>query len=133
MPKSFETYSENMDALSMDEFPEIHREMLASMGDDPDALELYDELMASAIVYADIRARWSRMTREEKRDADEGRTMKHDSVIININKLARLLHMNGRDIAWRDRLGYTEEDPGKRRRIGDFACYLAFVAGINAR
>ncbi len=133
MLRSFDTYSENMDALSMDDFLEIHREMLLSIGNDDDALEFYDELMAASITYADIRARWSRMSRDEKRDIDETRTMKHDTVIVRINKLARYLHMTGRDIVWRDRLGYTEEDPGKRRRIGDFACYLAFVAGISAR
>lgn len=35
--------------------------------------------------------------------------------------------------SWRDELGYTEEDPGNRKRIGDFGCYLVFVNCVNRR
>ncbi len=130
---SFETYSHMTDTLTPEEFFDIHAKMTESVGNDADALELFDELMEHAIVYTDIRARWSMMSAEEKRAADETRTLKHDALIVKFNKLARYLDMTGRDISWRDALGYTEEDPGKRRRIGDFACYLTFIAGINAR
>ena len=121
------------DSLSIEDFLSIHQRMIDSIGNDEDALELFNELMESAISYTDIRARWTMMTREEKMDIDESRTMKHDSLIIKFNKLARYLGMNGRDISWRNDLGYIEDDPMKRKRIGDFACYLVFIAGINAR
>ena len=130
---SFDTYSHMTDTLTMEDFLDIHAGMIESVGNDPDALELFDELMEHAIVYTDIRARWTMMSVEEKREIDETRTMKHDALIVKFNKLARYLDMTGRDIAWRDALGYTEVDPGKRRRIGDFACFLTFIAGINAR
>ena len=130
---SFKTYRSMDDSLSIEDFLSIHQRMIDSIGNDEDALELFNELMESAISYTDIRARWTMMTREEKMDIDESRTMKHDSLIIKFNKLARYLGMNGRDISWRNDLGYIEDDPMKRKRIGDFACYLVFIAGINAR
>ena len=47
--------------------------------------------------------------------------------------LARYLKQQGKVAAWRDALGYEEDDQYNRKAIGDFACYLAFVNGINAR
>lgn len=61
------------------------------------------------------------------------RTSCHNSVIIHFNMLARYLKKNGKAAVWRDELGYEEDDSYNRKAIGDFACYLAFVNGINAR
>lgn len=130
---SFESYRKWTDSLSMDEFLSIHERMLASIGNDGEAGEMFDRLMECAVSYADIRARWTLMSNEEKRGADEGRTLKHNALIAKFNILARFLDKTGRDISWRDDLGYTEDDPQNRRRIGDFACWLVFIAGINAR
>ncbi len=130
---TFSTYQAMSDTLSMEDFLEIHRKMTESIGNDPDAAELFEELMETAIAYTAIRAEWTMMSREEKREADEGRTMKHDALIVKFNKLARYLDMTGRDISWRADLRYTEDKPENRRRIGDFACWLVFIAGINAR
>ena len=130
---TFSTYQAKTDTLSMEDFLEIHRKMTESIGNDPDAAELFEELMETAIAYTAIRANWTLMSREEKREADEGRTMKHDALIVKFNKLARYLDMTGSDISWRADLGYTEDKPENRRRIGDFACWLVFIAGINAR
>jgi hypothetical protein len=41
--------------------------------------------------------------------------------------------MNGKDTGWRETLGYEKDDKYNRKRLGDFACYLAFVNGLNAR
>ena len=130
---TFSTYQAKTDTLSMEDFLEIHRKMTETIGNDPAAAELIEELMEPAIAYTAIRANWTLMSWEEKREADEGRTMKHDALIVKFNKLARYLDMTGRDISWRADLGYTEDKPENRRRIGDFACWLVFIAGINAR
>ncbi|MEI3147239.1 MAG: hypothetical protein V8T10_04535 [Merdibacter sp.] len=111
----------------------IHTEMIAEIGTDVDALELYDELIKIATRYATIRANWLLLSREEKNEQDSGRTSCHNSVIIHFNMLARYLKQQGRTAAWRDELGYEEDDPNNRKAIGDFACYFAFVNGINAR
>ena len=105
----------------------IHAEMLAELGADMEALELYNELMKVATRYAAIRANWLLLSREEKNEQDSGRTSCHNSVIIHFNMLARYLKQQGNTAAWRDKLGYEEDDPYNRKAIGDFACYLAFV------
>ena len=70
---------------------------------------------------------------EQKMEQDPGRTSCHDSVIVRFNQLARYLQSHGKAAAWRDTLGYEEEDRYFRKRIGDFACYLAFVNSLLAR
>ncbi|MDD6356384.1 MAG: hypothetical protein PUG26_08625 [Oscillospiraceae bacterium] len=120
-------------AIIFEKMQMIHAEMLAEIGTDVDALELYDELIKIATRYATIRANWLLLSREEKNEQDSGRTSCHNSVIIHFNMLARYLKQQGNTAAWRDKLGYEEDDPYNRKAIGDFACYLAFVNGINAR
>ena len=107
--------------------------MLAEIGADTGSLELYDELMKVATRYAAIRANWLLLSREEKSEQDSGRTSCHNSVITHFNMLVRYLKQQGKAAVWRDELGYEEDDPYNRKAIGDFACYLAFVNGINAR
>lgn len=54
-------------------------------------------------------------------------------MITHFNMLARYLKQQGKAAPWRDALGYEKDEPCNRKAIGDFACYLAFVNGINAR
>ena len=56
-----------------------------------------------------------------------------DGLIVKFNQLARYLKMQGRTAAWRDALGYEEDDPYNRKTIGDFGCWIAFVDSVNAR
>ena len=120
-------------AIIFEKMQMIHAEMLAELGADMEALELYNELMKVATRYAAIRANWLLLSREEKNEQDSGRTSCHNSVIIHFNMLARYLKQQDNTAAWRDKLGYEEDDPYNRKAIGDFACYLAFVNGVNAR
>ena len=130
---TYEEYLKRPKAITFAKMQTIHTEMIAEIGTDVDALELYDELIKIATRYAAIRANWLLLSREEKNEQDSGRTSCHNSVIIHFNMLARYLKQQGRTAAWRDELGYEEDDPNNRKAIGDFACYLAFVNGINAR
>lgn len=102
-------------------------------GNDEDAIELYDEIVEKACEYAEIRAKWTLMDKEWKMDAEPGRTAKHNSVIIKFNQLARYLKMQGKEAAWRDMLGYEEDDRYNRKTIGDMACFLTYIYGINGR
>ena len=133
MISRYEDYLAEPKALTVEEMRSIHEVMISEIGCDSDALELYDELMMIAIRYASIRAGWPLLSREEKMEKDSRRTSCHNSVITHFNMLARYLKQQGKDAAWRERLGYEEEDRLNRKTIGDFACYLAFVNGINAR
>ena len=130
---TYEEYLKRPKAITFAKMQTIHTEMIAEIGTDVDALELYDELIKIATRYATIRANWLLLSREEKNEQDSGRTSCHNSVIIHFNMLARYLKQQGRTAAWRDELGYEEDDPYNRKAIGDFACYFAFVNGINAR
>lgn len=120
-------------ALSFERMQAIHEQIISEVGTDPDALELYTDLIKAATRYASIRANWLLIGREEKNEQDSSRTSCHNSVITHFNMLARYLKQQGRAATWRDELGYEEDDGYNRKTIGDFACYLVFVNSINAR
>ena len=130
---TYEEYLKQPKAITFGKMQIFHAEMLAEIGADTEALELYDELMKVATRYAAIRANWLLLSREEKSEQDSGRTSCHNSVITHFKMLARYLKQQGKAAAWRDELGYEEDDLYNRKAVGDFACYLAFVNGINAR
>lgn len=130
---TFEQYLKEPYALDFHQMQRIHGELSEEIGEDPEAVELYEELIDAATRYAAVRAKWFRMSKEEKIDTDSLRTSHHDSVIIHLNMLARYLKMQGKKALWREQLGDVEENGYIRKGIGDFACYLVFVNSICAR
>ena len=130
---TFEQYLKDPYALDFQQMQKIHGELLKEIGDDPEAVKLYEDLIDAANRYAGIRAKWLRMSKEEKMDTDSLRTAHHDSVITHLNMLARYLKMQGKQAMWREQLGDVEENGYVRKGIGDFACYLVFVDSICAR
>ena len=130
---TYEEYLKQPKAIIFERMQIIHAEMLAEIGADTEALGLYDELTKIATCYAAIRANWLLLSREEKNEQDSGRTSCHNSVITHFNMLARYLKQQGKTAVWRDDLGYEEDDLYTRKAISDFACYLVFVNGVNAR
>lgn len=133
MISTYEEYTKLPKTLPLEQMQVIHKQIVSEVGNDSDALELYDDLIKVATRYAAIRANWLLMSREEKMEQDSGRTFCHNSVITHFNMLARYLKKQEKTAAWRDELGYEDDDSYNRKAIGDFACYLAFVNGINAR
>ena len=93
---TYEEYLKQPKAISFEKMQMIHAEMLAEIGADTEALELYDDLIKIATRYATIRANWLLLSREEKNEQDSGRTSCHNSVIIHFNMLARYLKQQGR-------------------------------------
>ena len=133
MITTYEEYLKRPKAQPFEQMQAIHKQIVLEVGNDPDALGLYDDFIKVATRYAAIRANWLLLSREEKLDQDSGRTSCHDSVITHLNMLARYLKQQGKTAAWRDELGYEEDGSYNRKAIGDFACYLVFVNSINAR
>lgn len=129
----YEDYLKEPLSLSFDGMAALHREIAQEAAGDSGALELYGELLSAAVKYAEIRARWNQWSREEKAENDSLRTSRHNRVIDSLNILARYLKKQGTEAAWRNVLGDETENPYYRKRIGDFACYLAFVEGLHAR
>ena len=130
---SYEDYLSSEKVLTTDQMEGIHKDILQSLQNDQDALDLYGDLVSASVKYAEIRAEWSLMSREQKMDKDPLRTALHNSVIIQVNMLARYLAQIGRSTPWRNLLGNEEEDRIYRKTIGDFACYFAFVNAICSR
>lgn len=129
---TYEDYLKEPQCLTFDEMEQLHKMISTEIGTDPDAREIYLELIGKATDYACIRARWPLLSKTEKMEQNPGRTACHDSLIVKVNMLSRYLRLQEKEAAWRDILG-DEADPYNRKRIGDFACYLAFINGLNAR
>lgn len=128
---TYKEYLKEPKAISFEECLKIHELMVSEL--DEDTVEDYDELVEKCAEYARMRAEWTYHDHAWKADHDSLRTSKHDVVIIKFDQLARWLKKCGKEAAWRDMLGYEEDSPYNRKRIGDFACFLVFVQGINAR
>lgn len=130
---TFEDYLKKPYAMEFQKMQNLHKDLLNEIGNDPEAKELYEELMDAARKYASIRAGWFQMSKEEKMEIDPLRTSHHNSLIIRFNVLSRYLRMEGKQAMWREQLGNEEENPYVRKTIGDFGCYLVFVDSICAR
>lgn len=92
---------------------------------DADIMEIYNRMLQKAVRYATTRAEWHMLSREEKLERDASRSMLHDSFISSVNIIARTEGEVGTQ--WREQL--TDD----RKRIGDFACYVALFLAIDAR
>lgn len=88
---------------------------------------LADDLVGAAIKYARIRTDWALSFADERRVMDEARSRAHTAFIDSCNILSRNMVKSGEDNSWRSRLG------DDRKNIGDFACQLHCLLGIQAR
>ena len=132
MVYTYDNYKDAVEALSLEECLRIHQEIVTAVSSDPDAEELYDELVEAAIDYTGVRAQWTIKPNSWKANHDNDRTIYHDSLIDAFNILARYLKTKNKATSWRDVLG-TDAKGYDRKRIGDFGCFLTFIHGINGR
>lgn len=94
--------------------------------------ELKDELIEAAVRYARIRTDWQ-MAPPPMGDIDSReelgvyRTSAHKEFILACDVLARAMGQCGRDASWRVELGQD------RKQIGDWACYVHCLLGMQAR
>lgn len=133
MTETFREYEKTQRALTFSEMEALHDEIVTEIGNDEESMEIYAELVQKAAEYSAMRTKWMLSDPAARADMDASRTAKHDSLIVKLNMLARFLKMQGKTAGWRETLGYEEDDPYNRKRIGDFGCYLSFVAAVNAR
>lgn len=112
--------------LTYTEAKEIYDTVNANLDhSDEDIVGLYNDMITRAVRYANIRSGWNSLSREQKMEQDPSRTMAHDAFIMSTNIVARTQGNIGAE--WRERLS------DDRKRIGDFACYIALFQGIEAR
>ena len=127
MINTYDSYVEESGAITIEQMRKMHENMMLEIGEDEDALELYDDLCNAIFPYADLRAKWHTFSIEEKMDKDSFRTACHDNVILHFNMIARYLKMQGKEVQWREQLGDEKADRAVRKGIGDFGCYIIFV------
>ena len=127
----YHEYLRKYDSITMEQAVEIYQRIYKALDpDDEDGMEILGEYLAAAARYAGIRADWNQLSREEKSDMDANRTACHNKVIFHLNILSRYLASKEKDISWRNELGDEKEN---RKKIGDFACYVALMEGLDAR
>lgn len=88
---------------------------------------LVNSLLKSAVRYSRLRVDWYFSDQEQRIEMDEERTIAHNAFISACDILSRNMKDAGEDNQWRLRIG-TE-----RKSIGDFACLLHAIIGINSR
>jgi hypothetical protein len=89
--------------------------------------ELRKQLVDAAVRYARIRTDYRLTDPTTRADMEDGRTRAHNVLIDACNILARAMQRDGEDIGWRTQL--TQD----RKIIGDFACHLHALLGIEGR
>lgn len=128
---TYETFRENKDILTFEEAIDIHSQIIHSANTtDRDFKELLEDLIGSAIIYADFRARWSLMDFDERKKIGASRSLQHNAYMSNLEIVARYMKHKGWDSDWINKLGTKEND---RKRLGDFACYLVCINAVSAR
>lgn len=90
-------------------------------------LNLRDDLIDKAIRYARIRTDYAVVDLQSKTSMEDIRRRAHDTLIDACNILSRNMRNTGEDNHWREMLG------NDRKVIGDFACLLHCLLGIQAR
>ena len=89
---------------------------------DEEMKEFYQEFLVSATNYAKARLAWSFMDMEERRQDDEGRSIKHNGYMAMLAAVCRNLGVEGIDELMPD-----------RKTKGDFACYIALFLSLEQR
>ena len=59
----YEDYLKEPYVLTIEQMQQIHNDLLANLDNDPEALKLYEELIAAATKYAAMRAKWLQLPR----------------------------------------------------------------------
>ena len=123
MINSIHKYEEKEYTLALQDFTKIHDLMLEQLNDERIQLQYYD-VLRSAGEYVVYRQKWNLLNAFQKAMIDDERTEKHDAFIYEMGLLSDMSN----DGTWAEML-----DLENRKRVGDFACWLMFVEGINAR
>ncbi len=133
MVTTYKEYLGKDSVLTFEDMTRLHEAMLQELQGDPEAEALYDRLVRAGTLYVETRAGWKLMAKDVRRERNDERTARHNSVITGLDMLADYLKEKGDSTDWRDEIGYEAVDKVNRKRCGDFGCYLAFINAINAR
>lgn len=133
MINSYTDYLDMPNHLTVDAMHCVHLHMRKSLTDDI-AKELYEDLVKSATKYASHRMNWLLYDRCQRMEYDKYRTSSHDALLAAMNSFSRYIRNRDGKLAWDDDFVISKDDNNfNRKKVGDFACYIAFINGLNAR
>ena len=124
---TYKEYLKQETSLPFEEAMQIWNQIAERGEADAACGELIDRFLKCAVDYVRIRNGWNQKSLAEKGQADAERTRCHNLVISAKNKLSVYMYEHKLGNDWDDWLG--EE----RKRIGDFACYVVLLQGLEAR
>lgn len=93
---------------------------------------LFHQLCSAALDYALARGRWQIADHASRLEIDSSRTMSHNRFIDACNALSRACGRHELAQEWRGTWGSAREGEA-RRRIGDFACFIAYQLMLRGR
>lgn len=113
------------------------RTAVGSKPSDEDLDELYRDFLSACVTYANMRAQWPLMTKEQKMSDDPYRTSLHNNVLMALKVLIRYMERIQLPVDWfelliPDRDADIMQQP-YRKLVGDFACHVADIMGVEAR
>ena len=112
---------------------EFWRELQAQIACLPtNELPLAEEIRRAAFDYAVARGRWQLADQEGRAGMEQARSLAHDRFIDACNALSRACGRHDLAQNWRRRWGDGRSGE-ERRRIGDFACFIAWKLMVEAR
>lgn len=85
------------------------------------------DIRLAAVRYAHTRVEWRLSGPAERARSSSHRTALHESFIDCCNVVGREMAASKYDMGWRRQLG------DDRQRIGDFACFIHCMLGLDAR
>ena len=88
---------------------------------------LVKSMITSAVRYSRFRVDWLLSYHDGRMEMDEERTAAQNAFISACDILSRNMHQTGENNHWHTQIG------ADRKSIGDFACILHSVLGIQAR
>lgn len=130
MIPTYDKAKEQHDLLDFETAQNIYSKMITGINlSDSEFKEYWDEFITGCIEYSNFRSLWLTLSREEKNnsDFDKRRTDTHNGLITKLNVVKRYLDNEGKNTNWFDEI--TQE----RKRIGDFANYIAYIYAVNSR
>lgn len=93
---------------------------------------LMNEVRLAALDYAQQRGRWRCADATGRLEIELGRTQAHNRFIDACNALSRACGESDASQEWR-RIWGDARTGEARRRIGDFACFIAYQLTLEAR
>lgn len=125
---SYDDFKNEKGIVSFSEAEQIYSSLLNSSNQlDKEFQEEWTTFVLLCVEYTSIRGKWLTLSREEKLANDEARAVTHNKVIYQLKILKGLASEQGNNVAWFDKFN------DDRKRIGDFACYVAYIYALNAR